>query len=286
MAGLLDWQTEEDRIAQQRALQAYSNQVGQQQARQEVWDALGQTLPAQIVKSIYQAARLPGDVYQGKVDPRSDEAISRAADFAGGVMLGGFPLGAAVGREAAAQGGMALGIVPVQKVGGLLAQPTKNQAATTKVNFDDHSSLIAKALEDQFKVPVNISRSKTDWGESHYITPNFPSNTSDKPFVVRVSDHPANSENRWYRNEYQVNLDQNNSFDSYIKGLLAAAEEHGQSVGFLPKKQFVPFEGEVIHRKYGKGKVLKSDENVTVVDFGGEIGIKKISSAFFKTKEP
>jgi hypothetical protein len=115
MAGLLDWQDDEQRAAQQRALMSYAGDVARQQDRQAVFDALGQTLPAQIVKSLYNAARLPGDVYQGKIDPRSDEAISRSADLAGGVMLGGFPLGAAVGREAAAQGGMALGIVPVQK---------------------------------------------------------------------------------------------------------------------------------------------------------------------------
>lgn len=91
MAGLLDFLTDDERAAQQRALQAYTGQVGQQQARQEVWDALGQTLPAQLIKSIYQAARLPGDVYQGKIDPRSDEAISRAADFAGAAITGSMP---------------------------------------------------------------------------------------------------------------------------------------------------------------------------------------------------
>ena len=91
MAGLLDFLTDDERAAQQRALQAYAGQVGQQQARQEVWDALGQTLPAQIVKSIYQAARLPGDVYQGKVDPQSPEAIGRAADLAGAAITGSMP---------------------------------------------------------------------------------------------------------------------------------------------------------------------------------------------------
>lgn len=164
MAGLLDWQTEDDRIAQQRALQAYSNQVGQQQARQEVWDALGQTLPAQIVKSIYQAARLPGDVYQGKADPRSDEAINRAADFAGGVMLGGMPLGAAVGREAAAQGGMALGIVPVQKAGqlGYPATAGSNEILRQAVKNTPGASI---ADDGAFRLPVVRNQLEEQAGE-------------------------------------------------------------------------------------------------------------------------
>lgn len=91
MAGLLDWQDDEQRAAQQRALMSYAGDVARQQDRQAVFDALGQTLPAQLIKSIYQSARLPGDVYQGKVDPRSDEAINRAADFAGAAITGSMP---------------------------------------------------------------------------------------------------------------------------------------------------------------------------------------------------
>lgn len=37
---------------------------------------------ADIAKTIYGAVTLPGDVYAGKVDPRSDEAIGRAAELA------------------------------------------------------------------------------------------------------------------------------------------------------------------------------------------------------------
>ena len=164
MAGLLDWQTEDDRIAQQRALQAYSNQVGQQQARQELFDALGQTLPAQIVKSIYQAARLPGDVYQGKVDPRSEEAIGRAADFAGSVMLGGMPLGAAVGREAAAQGGMALGIVPVQKAGqlGYPATAASNEILQQAVRATPGASI---ADDGAIRIPLVRNQLEEQSGE-------------------------------------------------------------------------------------------------------------------------
>jgi len=110
MAGLLDWQDDEQRAAQQRALMSYAGDVARQQDRQAVFDALGQTWPAQLLKSIYQAARLPGDVYQGKVDPRSDEAINRAADFAGGVMLGGMPLGHQAAKQAAAEGSALIGM--------------------------------------------------------------------------------------------------------------------------------------------------------------------------------
>lgn len=43
---------------------------------------LGQTWPAQAAKSVYGAATLPGDVYAGRVDPGSDEAIGRSFDLA------------------------------------------------------------------------------------------------------------------------------------------------------------------------------------------------------------
>lgn len=50
--------------------------------------ALLQTWPARLAKSVYSAVTLPGDVYAGKVDPLSDQGIGRAADLAGLVTLG------------------------------------------------------------------------------------------------------------------------------------------------------------------------------------------------------
>lgn len=44
--------------------------------------------PAELIRSAVGAAALPGDVYAGRVDPLSDEAIGRAADLAGTVTLG------------------------------------------------------------------------------------------------------------------------------------------------------------------------------------------------------
>ena len=41
-----------------------------------------------FVQPLISAATLPGDVYAGRVDPRSDEAIERSADLAGAVTLG------------------------------------------------------------------------------------------------------------------------------------------------------------------------------------------------------
>lgn len=68
------------------------------QARKDWWDsiqpmspseALGQTWPAHLARSIVGAATLPGDVATGKIDPMSDEGIHRAADLAGLPMMGG-----------------------------------------------------------------------------------------------------------------------------------------------------------------------------------------------------
>lgn len=64
----------------QWALQAYRNKL--------LLDAIGGTWPAQMAKSAWGAFTLPGDVYAGRVDPLSDEAVQRSADLAGMVTLG------------------------------------------------------------------------------------------------------------------------------------------------------------------------------------------------------
>jgi len=122
MAGLLDAQTEEERIAQQRALMGYADDVSRQQAKQELMTALGNTWPAQLAKSAYQAVRAPGDVAYGLLDPRSDEAIKRSADLAGLMGTGGLPFAQ---RNALGTGG------------GKMVQPARE-------SFDD---LIAQAKQ-------------------------------------------------------------------------------------------------------------------------------------------
>lgn len=44
---------------------------------------LGQTWPARLAKSAWEATQLPAQVYLGEVDPLSDEGIGRAFDLAG-----------------------------------------------------------------------------------------------------------------------------------------------------------------------------------------------------------
>ena len=68
------------------------------QAVPTFWDKLGQTWPAQIFRHALSAAMLPGDVYAGRVDPLSDDAIGRSTDLAGLAMLGttGAPMGSLV----------------------------------------------------------------------------------------------------------------------------------------------------------------------------------------------
>ncbi len=59
-------------------------------------------------QGILETIQVPGNVYQGKIDPLSDEGIGKAFDVAGFAMTGGFPAAAAT---PAALGG--LGIVPI-----------------------------------------------------------------------------------------------------------------------------------------------------------------------------
>ena len=54
-----------------------------QQPRQTILQQLSQTWPARMAQSAVSAASLPGDVYSGRIDPMSQEAINRANDLAG-----------------------------------------------------------------------------------------------------------------------------------------------------------------------------------------------------------
>jgi hypothetical protein len=57
-----------------------------------------ETIIGGALRDAYNALRLPGDVYAGRIDPRSDEAIKRAFDLAGSVTLGAGAI-PAVGNE-------------------------------------------------------------------------------------------------------------------------------------------------------------------------------------------
>jgi hypothetical protein len=81
--------SEQDLALAQYALDLKARQEAADSAsRQEFIGLLGETLPGQIVRELYGAVTLPGDVYAGKVDPRSDEAIKRSFDLAGALTLG------------------------------------------------------------------------------------------------------------------------------------------------------------------------------------------------------
>jgi len=62
--------------------------VSRDQAASQAWrsgmaEALSESWPAELAKSAYGAVTLPGDVYAGKVNPMSDEAVGRAFELAG-----------------------------------------------------------------------------------------------------------------------------------------------------------------------------------------------------------
>lgn len=71
-----------------------------------IWDKLAMTWPAKMGQAALSAFTLPGDVYAGRVNPNSDEAIRRSADLAGFVTgtpggMGGLGSGARIaGRTA------------------------------------------------------------------------------------------------------------------------------------------------------------------------------------------
>ena len=68
-------------------------------------EKLSETNIAKMVQSTWDALKLPGDVYTGKVDPMSDEGIGRAADL-GMAVTGGMGKSTGVPARQVAQKGM------------------------------------------------------------------------------------------------------------------------------------------------------------------------------------
>lgn len=74
-------------------LQALTNPQYQPPPKQSgLLDKLLQTWPARMAQSAVSAAALPGDVYAGRTNPMSQDAINRAADLGGAVMGSTFGL--------------------------------------------------------------------------------------------------------------------------------------------------------------------------------------------------
>jgi len=69
------------------------------ESQRSIWELLGQTWPAKLGKSVLGGMALPGDVYAGRVDPLSEEAIGRATDLAGVAMTGSMPFAAKAATE-------------------------------------------------------------------------------------------------------------------------------------------------------------------------------------------
>jgi hypothetical protein len=89
MAAFPDQRQDADMSLRGMASDLYqADQKRAQDYRAGISDALMQSWPAELAKSAYGAVTLPGDVYAGKVNPMSDEAVGRSAELAGLMTLG------------------------------------------------------------------------------------------------------------------------------------------------------------------------------------------------------
>jgi GNAT superfamily N-acetyltransferase len=89
MAAFPDQRQDDDMALRGMASDLYqADQKRAQDYRAGIKEAILQSWPAELAKSAYGAVTLPGDVYAGKVNPMSDEAVGRAAEFAGLMTLG------------------------------------------------------------------------------------------------------------------------------------------------------------------------------------------------------
>ncbi len=115
-----------------------------------VWSKLGQTWPARMAQGFLQAAKLPGDVYQGNVSMldqygrTNPEVIGRSADLAGMVMGGGMPLAE---RGALGMAGGRIKVLPSMESLQALPHPSvKNLKDFSRVEQVDLSK--ARTLQD------------------------------------------------------------------------------------------------------------------------------------------
>ena len=147
-------------------------------------------------------------------------------------------------------------------------------------HIENHSSAIAEAMQNHFGVPVSVSKSKTPYGESHYVKPQFDLPKGETPFNIRVSDHGAWVP-RLHQIEHQVYPKKGDDPEKFVDESINAAKKYGQRIGIFPKDEFVPLKGEVYHHTFGKGTIVNSQPDVAKVDFGDK-GVKNISSRFLQ----
>jgi hypothetical protein len=89
MAAFPDQRQDDDMALRGMASDLYqADQRRAQDYRAGIKEAILQSWPAELAKSAYGAVTLPGDVYAGKVNPMSDEAVGRSAELAGLMTLG------------------------------------------------------------------------------------------------------------------------------------------------------------------------------------------------------
>ena len=147
-------------------------------------------------------------------------------------------------------------------------------------NVEQNSSAIAEAMQKYFGVPVSVSKSKTAYGESHYVQPKFDIPRDEVPFSIRISDHAAWAPRPW-KVEHQIYPKLEDDVAQHINSAIEAAKQYGQRVNIFPKDEFVPLKGEVYHQTYGKGTVISSQPDMAKIDFGSN-GVRNISSRFLQ----
>jgi len=140
--------TQEEENIRANDLVNYAKQLDTREKMADVGEALGQTWPVRMAKGIMSGVTAPGDAYQGRLDPTSDEAIQRASELSSLLMSGGM----GVSRPA---GSIGMGGVPVDRINMSFSDVTKRvpelTQAAAKVKSGELSPLDYQALVDQYK---------------------------------------------------------------------------------------------------------------------------------------
>jgi hypothetical protein len=172
-----------------------------QDYRAGIKEAILQSWPAELAKSAYGAVTLPGDVYAGKVNPMSDEAVGRSAELAGLMTLGAGAIRSGGPNE------LRMGIKPPGGPGG---DDAARMARAKSMGYDEG----AFYRGDKGKDPSEYPRGAHFTRNPEY---NAGGSTGDKGF----------GKNREFRlNLQNAFLDENPVTAKQLSNLLAAAQKH------------------------------------------------------------
>jgi len=159
--------SEGEKNAQLNDMVAYADRLDRAARMRDVGQALSETWPAQLARSIVGGAALPRDVYEGRVDPTSEIGIQRAMDLSSAVMGGGMTVGSAP------RGSIGMFLGPSAKTADLqaleVARDMVKKGATRDEIYDATKWLQGADKQWRFEIPDTAASMRPGYIEKYTV---------------------------------------------------------------------------------------------------------------------